>query len=77
MKVWITKYALTDGIIEREAEEIEGKCIQTVERFPAFYSRKDWYKTREDAVKRANEMKEREINSLKKRIKKLEDLKFE
>ena len=77
MKVWITKYALTEGIVEKEAEKLSTGGIQTVEQYPAFYRGKDWHGTREAAVKRANEMKEIKIHSLKRQIKKLEDMKFE
>lgn len=44
MKVWITKYALTDGIIEAE---------------------------------KAEEMRQKKIESLKKQIEKLEEMRFE
>lgn len=79
MKVYITKYALSDGILEKEAEECD--------RFPGmiitddgahFHGEgKNWTRTKEAAVARAQEMKAKKIKSLKKQIEKLERMKFE
>ena len=82
MKVWITKYALTQGIIEIEAEEcgkgFEG-MIQTKEKCPSYYhgEGKDWHRTKEDAIKKAEKIRQKKIESLKKQIKKLEEMRFE
>lgn len=81
MKVWITKYALTQGIIEKEARECKGfdGMIQTEEKYPAYFrgEGKDWHRTKESAIKRAEDMRQKKIESLKKQIKKLEEMKFE
>ena len=79
MKVWITKYALTDGIQECEGEAVDsfpnvvavkgGYCT-------AHYHGKDWHKTYEAAVIRAGEMRVSKIAALKKKIAKLETLSF-
>lgn len=81
MKVYITKYALTQGIYEAEAEECSGfnGMIKIDGEYPEYYHRegRDWCRTKEDAVKRAEEMREKRILSLKKQIEKLEKLRFE
>lgn len=81
MKVWITKYALTDGIIEEEAEPC-GKDMIAVRNERALSSYfhgegKNWHKTKESAIAKAEEMREKKIASLKKQIDKLEKIKFE
>jgi len=82
MKVYITKYALTQGIYETEAEECGAEfkgMIRTGKEYSSYYhgEGKDWHRTREGAIKRAEEMRERKIQSLRKQIQKLENLKFE
>ena len=81
MKVWITKYALTDGIIEIDAEV----CISTgatgnminCDRGYFHGEGKEWHKTKESAIEKAEEMRQKKIESLKKQIKKLEEMRFE
>lgn len=82
MKVWITKYALTQGIFEIEAEECGmgfPGMIQTKEEHPSHCHEegKDWHRSKESAVKRAEEMRQKKITSLKKKLEKLEKMKFE
>ena len=88
MKVWITKYALTDGIIEGEiiAEHmILENPIEYKTRFlcrntdgdQCHLDRDDFCFTYEYAIKIAEEMRQKEIKSLKKQIKKLEEMRFE
>lgn len=82
MKVWITKYALTQGIFEIEAERctnvsddmIEQKNIQ----WQTYYygEGNEWHLTKEGAIKRAKEMREKKIKSLKKQLNKIEKLDF-
>ena len=88
MKVWITKCALTQGIEEIDSNQVKefemqdtgylcfrrsGKYSYTVE----IYSQKDWYKTKESAIQKAEEMRQKKIASLKKQIEKLERMRFE
>lgn len=79
MKVYITKYALTQGIFEKEAEDRGDEVIKTVDEWPALFhgEGKEWHRTKESAVKRAEEMKIKKIQSLGKQIEKLKNLKFE
>ena len=88
MKVWITKYALTDGIIEGEA--LEKQCVLgfgiTKSETKYFLRSKngdqyldigDFCFTYELAIQKAEEMRRKKIDSLKKQIEKLERMRFE
>ncbi len=80
MKAWITKYALTEGIIEADATVItEGNAISVHfngNLFANYFYGKDWHVTKDAAVLRAEEMRDRQIASLKKQIEKLEKMRF-
>ena len=82
MKVFITKFALTRGIVEIDAEicsTISKNMIQTTAdkgRFDIYYHKPDWHESKDDAIKKANEMRDKKIASLKKQIQKLEKFKF-
>jgi len=88
MKYYITKYALTAGIVEREGEihdTIGGGDMLCCKREgkQAFYGDdiyhgkgRDWHETREGAVARSEQMRVKKIASLKKQVAKLEALKF-
>ena len=77
MKIYVTKYALTAGIKEHDAE-IDG-AMATV-RVPGWvashYHGNDWHMTANAASIRAEEMRVAKINSLRKQIAKLEAVKF-
>lgn len=84
MKVWITKYALTQGIIEAECSRItdDGYCHaywrdKKKYRRDAFLSPHDFKTCKLDANARAEEMRQKKIESLKKQIRKLEGMTFE
>lgn len=84
MKVWITKYALSAGIQEREAELCENQPNMIEVKGPKnvfntfFHSEgKDWHRSKANAVHRAYEMREGKIGSLRKQIDKLQRLTFE
>lgn len=84
MKVYITKYALTKGI-----QECEGQINGTGERYIFFVPeglekvtygwqyKPDWHTSKERAIERAEQMRSLKIESLKKQLRKLENLKFE
>lgn len=76
MKVWITKYALTQGIIETEAERSKNHEDMIDTGKFGYYHGSDWHTTEEDAIKKAEEMKIRKIISLEKQINKIKELKF-
>lgn len=78
--VFITKYALTGGILELPLVK-RGNGMVTVKR-PGIsngdwdFFGNDWHPTREEAVKRAEDMRQAKIKSLQKQIAKLEKLSF-
>ena len=86
-KVYITKYALTSGIFECEVKQ----CLNSVpngsmvaELRPAgmlvvcYHGEgRDWHRTKESALEKAEEMRASKIASVKKALAKLERLKFE
>ena len=80
IKVWISKYALSEGVFELCAEttSVEGMISDPINRCRMFHDEgKDWHRTREGAIAKAEQMRLAKIASLKKQIAKLEKLKFE
>lgn len=78
-KVWITKYALTKGLYEMEVVKVseDGDSVYGKAWYDVFHGEgKDWCRTREAAVQRAEEMRTRKINNLKKKISELEKKTF-
>ena len=87
MKVWITKYALTDGLIDGEIIA-EHKIWENPIEYKSRYlcrskdgdrclDRGDFCFTFELAIQKAEEMRQKEIASLKNQIEKLERMRFE
>ena len=83
MKVYITKYALTAGIMEVDAEQssvapsmVSWKNQEGWGEQNAHGEGKDWHRTKESATARAESMRLKKIASLKASIKKMEKLKF-
>lgn len=76
--VWITKYALTSGIIEIEARVCNNDMIEYGELHLEYVHGEgtQWHRSHETAIFRAEEMKIKKIKSLQKNIKKLEDMTF-
>lgn len=75
IKVYITKYCLTEGIFEIEGElvaDINMIRHQAPGIITTYYSKEDWHTTYESAVKKANEMRLKKISSLQKQIDKLQ-----
>ena len=79
MKAWITKYALTNGIIETEGEtNILGNFLITEGLYKnKWFSSDDCFANKESAIRKSEEMRQKKIESLKKQIKKLEGMRFE
>lgn len=78
MKAWVTKYALTKGILEKEVLVCgKGHVKEDRDGFPIYYHGLEWQSTRESAIKRAEEMRKKKIASLKKKIENLEKMKFD
>jgi len=82
MKVWITKYALTAGILAVEAElsTINAgivKCRRSPAHLQEYAHSGEWHTSQSDAIDRAEDMRDAKIKSLRKQIAKLEAMKFE
>lgn len=79
MKIYCTKYLFTDGITVAEAE-IKGDMaiVREGSDYPMFYhgEGKEWHKSRDGAVRRAEDMRIKKIQSLNKRIKKISAMVF-
>lgn len=77
---YVTKYALTTGILEVEGvvcHSTSSAMFQwKTDGFSNTAHGKDWHRTREQALARAEEMRQKKIASLKKKIEQLEKLKF-
>ena len=79
MKVWVTKYALTSGIEERDAEpssDHPNMISWATGGWRSYAHGKDWHKTREAAIERAEIMRKAKIASLRKSLANFEKLKF-
>jgi hypothetical protein len=76
--VWITKYALTRGILKAEAEIIEGRGAGTVyasveaEGLRIFTP--EFKLSEADAIEAFNEMRNRKLATLERQAKKLQNL---
>lgn len=79
--IWITKYALTAGVQEREQIGCDGN-MATV-RSPGglngreFFHGNDWHMTKATALERAEEMRKAKIALLHKSLSKLQAMSFE
>lgn len=79
MRVWITKYALTEGVFDVEGEitsSFPDMCSWKSNGYPCFAHGKDWHKTESEALARAEQMRMNKIASLRKQIQKLDKLVF-
>lgn len=81
MKVWISKYSLTQGLYSDECEigrTLATPCANNSKYPYRWYHGKgiQWHLTKEEAIAKAEDMRKRKIDSLKKQIAKLEKLDF-
>ena len=77
MKFYVTKYALTSGIREVEADEpSDGSAYISVKEwhFACFALGRDAFRTREEAEARAVVMAKKKLANLRKQIAKVEHL---
>lgn len=73
--IWVTKYALTRGIEHKQAV-LEGNGALAIAG-DTWYSRDEFQLDKQSAVERAEVMRRKEIESLKRRRGKLEAMRFE
>jgi hypothetical protein len=79
MRVWITKHALTKGILQKEVPTyVEFDSLGTmIHVLVPQYNEPDWHTTYAGAVARAEEMRKEKIAKLEEKIERLKKLKFE
>lgn len=74
---WVTKCALTAGIKVVVGQVNHGISSRMLSYGSAYYAHgKDWHRTPEDALARAEEMRKAKITSLRRSIDKLEAMTF-
>ena len=76
MKAYITKWALTKGIIEVDNPEFYENYL-VISHIEPLINPVDWFWAKQEAINRAEEMRVNKIASLRKQIAKLEIMKFE
>lgn len=76
--VWLSKYALSSGIAEHQAEIKNGKAFpgKPFMDFYGFQMGKDAHETKEAAIAVAEDARKKKIAALKKQIAKLEAMTF-
>lgn len=81
--VYITRWALTKGILEvpesRARFNDDGWIVADRPDTPwlsGFFSPIEWYRSKEEAIARAEKMRDKKIASLKKQIAKLKEMEF-
>ena len=82
-RAYITKYALTRGILEAEVVDCFDVSVNMVKEIRPlsaggglYFHNDDWHRTREEAVKKAERMRALKMFSLQKQIDKLKKMKF-
>lgn len=78
MKMYLTKYALTDGIkvVDAESTSSDNDYVKVSGYYSLFTLKKDITPDKKVALQRAEEMRITKLKSLDKQIKKLSALKF-
>lgn len=78
MKVYITKYALTQGIFEAKVKDHGDGMVEDirVKILPTYYHGDEWHCTLDEARKKAEAMRMARIALLEKSLKKLRSMTF-
>jgi hypothetical protein len=81
MKVWITKHALTSGIlIFDNASTVEGqpdKIFVPLSKGGGYFKKDEWYTEEEKAIEKARSMQDKRLDSLQKQMDKVSALSFD
>ncbi|MBK9497354.1 MAG: hypothetical protein IPO08_23100 [Xanthomonadales bacterium] len=82
MKVWITTYALSRGVLEVDGAERAGSNLDYVvyrrfarDRWRTFAKPGDWHTEKESALARVEEMRTKKIAAIEKQLEKLKTMK--
>ena len=79
IEAWITKYALTQGILKRRvkiSKYTSGMVSEYISGYLHSYHGSDWHRTHKSALKKAEEMRLKKIINLKKQLAKVRALTF-
>ena len=78
MLVWITKYALTKGIyqIDAEGSATSTMVVGKVGGYRQCFHKNEWFESKEDAIANAEERRIKKLQSLDKQIKNVSSIKF-
>ena len=81
MKVWITKYALTEGVYSSEAAACSSPHMivikgDSINKSDQYFHRGEWFESLSGAFYAVDAMRQRKIQSLRKQIARLEELSF-
>lgn len=79
MKVFVTKYALTQGIIEKEADFFLDGVSMIKVRGPysfEYYHKPFWHETMEEAIAHAETIRDKKLKSIENQMKRIESIKF-
>jgi hypothetical protein len=83
MKIWNTKYCLTDGITEHEVNKCTSRGMVEISKDSQAFATylhgegKEWHRTEKEAIERANEVKIKKLKSLDKQVKKISAIFFD
>lgn len=75
-KVYITKYALTEGPFTTDGEIIESMVVWVHSGYRQYAHGKEWWLTEEEALADCERRRLTKIKSIDKQRKKLEEMKF-
>ncbi len=78
-KVWLTKYALTQGVFLKDVEDCGDDMVADRGKYTACYhgEGRDWHRTRESALRRVEEMRAAAIKAAKRKLDKLTTMRIE
>jgi len=79
MKVYITKFALTKGILEKEVEvctNVNVDMVRTIEKPIQHFHKNEWFTNRQEAIDYADFLRLKKISTLQRQIIKLQNLIF-
>lgn len=77
MKIYITKHALSHGIIEAEASEVWGEtAVVTDGKESIYYTGAEWHETREAAVNKAEKVRRKKLTYFQNSMRELKSLVF-
>lgn len=75
--VWITTNALTTGIFEARVKEVEGDMVILAEaRETTVFFKPNWHKTKKDAIKFAEDVRDERVEFFEEKIQNLKAIKF-